>query len=110
LIPKIYELHAEICQTLANPKRLEILDLLSKGEKSVSELVALLDIRQANLSQHLAILRQKGVVATRRTGTHIYYRISNKKIVRAYGLLKEVLLERLAEAGELVKELKKINF
>ena len=107
MIPKIYELHAEICQTLANPKRLEILDLLSKGEKSVSELVALLDIRQANLSQHLAILRQKGVVDTRREGTHIYYKIPNRKIIKAYGLLKEVLLERLAEAGELVRELKK---
>lgn len=105
--PKIYQLHAEICQTLANPKRLEILDLLSAGEKSVSELLSLLNIHQANLSQHLAILRQKGVVATRRTGTHIYYRISNQKIVKAYGLLKEVLLERLTEAGELVRELEK---
>ena len=50
---KIYEMHAEICKTLANPKRLEIIDALRDGEKNVSELASTAKINQANISQHL---------------------------------------------------------
>lgn len=103
---KIYELHAQICQIFTSPKRLEIIDALRQGEKTVHELALLLNIRQANLSQHLAILRQKKVVATRREGVNVYYRIANPKILQACDLMRAVLLEQLAEDEKLVKLIK----
>jgi len=100
---KIFELHAQICQTFTSPKRLEIIYALCDGEKTVSELAPLLGIRQANLSQHLAILRQKKIVATRREGVNVYYRIANPKILQACDLMREVLLEQIAEDEKLVR-------
>jgi ArsR family transcriptional regulator, virulence genes transcriptional regulator len=95
---QLYELHAAICQTLANPKRLEIIDRLRDGEMPVSELAEAMGISQASLSQHLAVMRQKGIVTTRRAGLNIYYRLSNPKIIKACDLMRQVLLEYL-EAG-----------
>ncbi len=86
-----YNLHAEICKTISNPNRQAILDSLRDGEMTVTELVNKTGISQANLSQHLSILRSKGVVNTRRDGNSIYYSISNVKIIQAYDLLTEVL-------------------
>ena len=68
---QIYELHASICHTLANPKRLEIIDHLHIRELSVTELAEALEISQANLSQHLSLMRQGGIVTTRRGVEHL---------------------------------------
>ena len=100
---QLYELHASICQTLANPKRLEVIDRLRDGEHSVTELAEAMKIGQANLSQHLAVMRQKGIVATRREGLNVYYRLSNPKIIRACDLMRQVLLEHLEAGAELAR-------
>ena len=100
---RIFELHASICRTLSNPKRLEILNLLRQSEFSVTEIADQLGISLANASQHLAILRDKGVVMTRREGVSVYYRISSPKIVQACDLMREVLFEHLAHSGELAE-------
>ncbi len=86
-----YNLHAEICKTISNPNRQAILDTLRDSELSVTDLVNKTGISQANLSQHLAILRAKGVVNTRREGNNIFYSISDLKIIQAYDLISEVL-------------------
>ena len=91
----LYQLHASICHTLAHPKRLEIIDRLRIGELSVTELVEALEISQANLSQHLSVMRQKGIVMTRREGLKVFYRLSNSKITQACDLMRQVLLENL---------------
>ena len=101
---RLYDLHASICHTLANPKRLEIIEQLRLGEKSVTELAKALEISQANLSQHLAVMRQKGIVATRREGLNVYYRLSNPKITQACDLMRQVLLEHLEAGAELARE------
>lgn len=100
----VFQLHAEICKTLSNSTRLMILNFLRDGEKSVSELAGLVGARQANISQHLAILRQRGIVTTRKQGTNIYYRVSNPKIIRACDMIREVLFEQLSEAKELTEK------
>lgn len=102
---KIFEMHAEICKIFTNPRRLEIISLLRDGEKTVSELSELAGVPQANISQHLTVLRQKGVVATRREGANIYYTIANLKILEACDLMKEVLLERLKESEKLARRM-----
>lgn len=104
---KIFEMHAELCKTFTSPRRLEILNMLRNGEKTVSELLKLADISQTNLSQHLAILRQRGVVATRKEGTNIYYKIADPKIIQACDLMRSVLLEQLGEGEKLAKVMKK---
>jgi len=99
---EIFELHADVCRTLSNPKRLKILNALRDGEMPVSQILAKMGrIGKANLSQHLAVMRQKGVVATRREGNLIYYRISSPKIIQACDLMREVLFEQLAGKGAL---------
>ena len=101
---QVFNMHAEVCKTLANPKRLEIIYALKEGELSVGELVKRLGISKANISQHLAILRQQRVVVSRREGVNIYYRISNPKIVKACALMREVLMEQLTKEGRLAKK------
>ncbi|VVB94382.1 Bacterial regulatory protein, arsR family [uncultured archaeon] len=102
---KIFEMHAEICKVFTNPKRLEIISLLRDGEKTVNDLTELAGVPQANVSQHLTVLRQNNVVTTRRNGANIYYKIANPKILQACDLMREVLLEKLAENEELVKRM-----
>lgn len=104
---KIFEMQAEICKTLSNPKRLEIISALKDGELTVGGLVERLGVTKANVSQHLAILRQHRVVESRREGVNVYYRIHNPMIVEACALMKAVLMEQIEESGRLAKKLKK---
>ena len=100
---RISELHAELCKTLGSATRIEILNALRRGEKTVGELSAALRVRQPNISQHLAVLRQRGVVTTRKDGVNIYYGVSNPKITQACELMKQVLVEQLKEGVELTR-------
>jgi DNA-binding transcriptional ArsR family regulator len=100
---RIFDLHARICRTLAHPKRLEILSLLRGGELSVSELAEQMGLSLANVSQHLSILRDKGVVMTRREGVNIYYQVADSRIIQACDLMREVLFEQLARSGQLAE-------
>jgi ArsR family transcriptional regulator len=102
----LFELHAEVCKIFSHPKRLQILDALRDNELTVGEVVGHLGIPKANVSQHLAVLRQKRVVMTRREGLNIYYRIANPKIIQACDLMRQVLLEQFEEGERLAKRLK----
>lgn len=95
---KLYEMQAELCKTLSNPKRLEILDILKEaGEICVNELAERLEIPKANTSQHLAVLRQAGVVNTRKDGINVYYSLRSQKITEACSLTRTILVERLED-------------
>ncbi|MBI4590242.1 MAG: winged helix-turn-helix transcriptional regulator [Candidatus Rokubacteria bacterium] len=100
---QIYELHATVCQVLSNPTRLKILSALRDQEIAVAELARRVGTSMPNLSQHLAILRQRKVVLTRRQGVTIYYRIANPKILRAFDIMREVLFEQLSEGRRLFR-------
>ena len=101
---EVYELHANICSVFSNPKRLEIIDILRDGEKSVSEIMKRTKISKTNLSQHLSLMRDRGIVTSRREGQNIYYSISNKKIIQAYDLMLEVLRELTRKKASQLKE------
>lgn len=103
----IYELQSEICLALANPKRLQILNLLKNGEMSAGEMVKAMQIPKANLSQHLSILKQKGILSSRREGTSIFYRISHPKITDACSIMRSVLVESLEKQENLARQVKK---
>ncbi|MFA5809512.1 MAG: metalloregulator ArsR/SmtB family transcription factor [Thermoleophilia bacterium] len=106
---KLYEMHAEICKVLTNPKRIEILNLLRDGERSVGDLTSLAELPQTSVSQHLAFLRQKGMVVSRRDGSSIFYAVANEKIFRAMDIMKELLLENLCAEQELVAGLARVS-
>ncbi len=99
----IFELQAETCKTLANPKRLEILNILKEGELTVTEIVDRLNVPKANVSQHLAVMRHKGIVSTRREGVNIYYSVANSKVIQACILMREVLVEQMSERKKLIE-------
>lgn len=92
---RLFELHAEVCKALSNPVRLRVINELQDKEMTVGSLAKKLGIRQAHLSQHLSILRQRGVVAARKDGANVYYSIANPKIIRACNLMRAVLMENL---------------
>jgi DNA-binding transcriptional ArsR family regulator len=99
---KLYELQADLCKTLSNPKRLEILDILKQEKEiSVNSLAERLEIPKANTSQHLAVLRQAGVVNTRKDGINVYYSLRSAKISEACELTRQILLERLEAHADL---------
>ena len=106
---RIYELHADVCKIFSSPKRLEILNALKDKERSAGELIEKIGLSKANLSQHMSILKSKGVIQTRREGLNVYYRISNPKIIQACNLMREVLLEQLQEKGKMVSSLRQIK-
>ncbi len=100
---KIFEMHAEVCKSMANPVRLKIMSLLREGEKSVEELRKQLELPKANLSQHLGLLRQRGIVSSRRAGLNIYYKVTNPKMIKACDILREVLFELMRESEKLAR-------
>jgi DNA-binding transcriptional ArsR family regulator len=99
----IYELQAEISKTLSHPLRLALLHVLKDGEKTVNELVDILGASQSNISQHLALMRQRQIVKTRKEGSAVYYRVSSPKISQACDIMREVLMEQLVQKQEVAK-------
>ena len=83
-----------MCKVFSNPTRLEILNLLRDKEMSVTELIQKTNLSQANISQHLAIMKHKGIVIARRDGKNIHYKIAYPKIIKAFDIIKEVLSEK----------------
>lgn len=96
---EIYQLHADICQALSDPKRILILYELKEGRKSVGQLAVDLNLKQANLSQHLMVLREREMVKTQREGAVIFYSLANLKVIEALDLLREVLAEKLQKTS-----------
>lgn len=87
---EVYRKNAEVYKILANPIRLEILNALSLSPLSVQQITALLGIKKANVSQHLALLRYARVVETKRFGQKILYHITDRRIVEPCRILKNI--------------------
>ena len=92
---EFYQLHASVCKGFADPKRLILINALRYGEMSVTDLCATTGITQSNASQHLAVLRSKGLVTSRRDGQRVYYTVTSSKINEALDLLLEVMAEQI---------------
>ena len=99
---EIFERQAVICKAFAHPKRLQLLDLLGKGERPVAELQEELEVSKANMSQHLSVLRSAGVVNTRRNGKQVYCALAIPEVKSACHLLREVLRSQLRQQHKLV--------
>jgi ArsR family transcriptional regulator len=102
---EIYRLHADFCKFMANPKRIEILFLLGEQELCVEEITKKMGINIPNVSQHLSIMREKGIVETRREGTKIYYRIANPKTLQACTIMRDAMIEQMEKNFNLFKKI-----
>lgn len=100
---EIFELHADFCKTIASSKRLMIIDLLSKQELSVSEIVKVLDVRLSNVSQHLRVLRSRNIVKSRKDGQTVYYSLTNSKLPNICNEIRSILLDGMEKRGEKAK-------
>ena len=92
---ELYRIHAEMCKVFSNPIRLEILHLLRYDELSVTELIEKSRLSQANISQHLAIMKSRGVVVSRRDGKNIYYRLASPKMIKAFDIIRDAIIEKM---------------
>lgn len=90
---EVFRLHADICKTLSHPKRLQILDVLQGDEMAAGDIVKSTGIAKANASQHLALMRNAGILVARRDGVNIYYRVTSPKVIQACRLMRDVLME-----------------
>lgn len=99
----VFERQAQICKAFASPLRLQILDLVSKGECSATELQDTLGVSKANLSQHMSILKAAGVVSTRRDGQHICYVLTLPEVKEACQLIHKVLVAQVEGARKMLR-------
>ena len=95
-------LHNRVCTAFADPKRMHILYVLSRGPHYVNELAEALDLPQSTVSRHLKILRERGLVTTTREGTSVYYALADTRIIQSMDLLRAVLHDRIMESARLV--------
>ncbi|NOT07306.1 MAG: metalloregulator ArsR/SmtB family transcription factor [Gemmatimonadales bacterium] len=93
----LYEQFARIGHAMSSPKRIELLELLGQGEKSVDALAAHADLPVKNTSAHLRVLRQARLVERRREGTYLYYRLADDKVIHFLKEMEELGRIRLAE-------------
>ncbi len=105
---EIHELHARLCKAIADPKRLLIITELRGGPMTVNDLALALDLSQSNTSQHLAVLRDRGIVNVERDGLNSYYSMRSKKVLKAIDLLREFMADELEESSKLRKAAGKV--
>lgn len=101
---EIYEIQASFCKALAHPIRLEIFDILSKGEKTVSEIVEATGLPQSTVSQHLAFMRRLHVVKARREGVNVYYSLAYPELKKACDIIRGVVVRMLKEMPSILNE------
>ena len=98
---KIFEMQCQICKAMAHPVRLEIVELLNQREMSAATLLEALEISKANLSKHMAMLVQAGIVDATRDGREVSYRLSHPQIHEACVIMRSILYRRLKQGEKL---------
>jgi len=102
---ELYRLQAELCKTFADPNRLIIINVLRTGEKGVGDLQKVLGVPQPLVSRHLALLRERDVVKSRRVGANVYYSLADPKIAEACDIVHRVLLNQITKRKETAERL-----
>jgi DNA-binding transcriptional ArsR family regulator len=103
--PKILEGQASILKALGQPTRLQILELLKEGERCVCEIFPAIDQEQANVSKHLSILRQAGILESRKDGLRILYRIKTPEVLNLLTGVYKLLKAQIREQNQLMAQL-----
>jgi ArsR family transcriptional regulator len=96
----LFRVHAELCKAMANEHRQAILHIICDEERCVSDLAAEIGISVHNVSQHLRVLKERRLVASRKEGQSVYYRVTNQKFMEACALMREAIIEQHEAQGE----------
>ena len=101
----MHEFKAGIFQALAHPTRVAITEMLRDGEYSAGAILERLELEQANVSQHLAVLRAKGIVSTRKEGNQVFYSLKHRMLIDVLDIMRQYFLSHLSEAADLLQVL-----
>jgi DNA-binding transcriptional ArsR family regulator len=101
-LDELNQLHADICQALADPKRILILYALAEEARNVSTLACDLGLAQPTVSRHLRVLRQQSLVGTRRDGPSVIYYLSDQRIIAVLDTMQQLMLDALERQTELL--------
>jgi DNA-binding transcriptional ArsR family regulator len=96
----LFRMHAELCKAMANEHRQAILHAICTDEKCVGDLATEIGISVHNVSQHLRVLKERRLVASRKEGQTVYYHVTNQKFMEACALMRQALIEQHQEQGE----------
>jgi len=99
---EIFNIHAEFCKTLANPKRLIIITALEKKEMTVGELSEILKTSLSTTSQHLKVLRDRDIVNLKKDGQKSYYYLTDKNLVYACNRIREIIIKLYKKRGKII--------
>lgn len=99
---EIYQAHSEFCKTFSHPIRLAILDSFREGEKTVTTIVRETGATQSTVSQQLSLLRKLGIVRPRREGRRVYYRLTDRRVLKAYDLVDAVVKETTMDQAKIL--------
>jgi len=105
----IFKLQADICKIFSNEKRLEIINLIKDKEMSNRDIMRETGLSKVSMTQHMNVLKSKGVIVSRREGQQLFYSIANPKIIQACTLMREVLVEQHMERERVVSRLVKAS-
>jgi rhodanese-related sulfurtransferase/DNA-binding transcriptional ArsR family regulator len=105
----LFSQFARVAKAMSNGYRLELLEFLAQGERSVDALAKVYGLTVANTSQHLQQLRQTGLVTNRKEGLKVYYKLSGADVVALFGLLREVAERHVADVERLVDDYLKVK-
>ncbi|MCF7823297.1 MAG: metalloregulator ArsR/SmtB family transcription factor [Candidatus Marinimicrobia bacterium] len=97
-------LHANLCQAIADPTRIELLYALDKKPCHVNELAEQLALPQATTSRHLKILREQGIVTTLREGPFVIYTLRYQRIIQALDIMRSIKLDIIQNEHDLINE------
>lgn len=100
------EIKAEFFKALAHPARIRVLELLSDGEATVSEMQPLVGLESSHLSQQLAVLRRARLVTTRKEGVSVFYAIKDPAMIELLAVAKRLLISSLTETEDLLADLR----
>jgi ArsR family transcriptional regulator, virulence genes transcriptional regulator len=96
----LFRMHAELCRAMANEHRQAILHAICSDEKCVGDLATEIGISIHNVSQHLRVLKEQRLVASRKDGHTVYYHVTNMKFIEACSLMRQALVEQHVAQGE----------
>jgi ArsR family transcriptional regulator len=104
LTQEVSQMEAELCSAFSDPTRILILYELGKNIRKVADLTLDLNLSQPNISRHLKILRDHGLVIAERQGTYMYYRLTDRRLIDALDILRSVLRDRILNRANLMTE------
>ena len=102
---KVYELHANVCKALAHPLRIETIDVLQKGELCFTDILEQTGGLKSNLSQHLSIMVDNGILKVRKDSRCNYYSLSSVKVAKACSLMRQVLTDNIKKQKQILEQI-----